>query len=84
MYISPMTKGLLGAGALGKFLDRIPSMLEASPTVRASLLPVIVALRLLNREQVSAPPEVLEVASDVLDTINAQRAEGNPFGLDQG
>ena len=75
-----MTKALMGAGASGKFLDRIPSVLEASPKVRASMLPVIVALRWLNREQVSAPPEVLEVASDVLDTINAQRAEGNLFG----
>lgn len=82
--VQGMTKVLMGAGALGKFLDRIPSILEASPKVRASLLPVIVALRLLNREQASAPPEVLEVASDVLDTINARRAEGNPFGLDQG
>ncbi len=82
--VQGMTMALMGAGASGKFLDRIPSVLEASPKVRASLLPVIVALRLLNREQVSVPPEVLEVASDVLDTINAQRAEGNPFGLDQG
>lgn len=82
--VQEMTKVLMGAGALGTFLDRIPSILEASPKVRASLLPVIVALRLLNREQASAPPEVLEVASDVLDTINARRAEGNPFGLDQG
>ena len=81
--VQGMTTVLMGAGALGRFLDRIPSVLEASPNVRASLLPVIVALRLLNREQVSAPPEVLEVASDVLDTIHARRAEGNPFGLDQ-
>ena len=78
--VQEMTKALMGAGASGKFLDRIPSVLEASPKVRASMLPVIVALRWLNREQVSAPPEVLEVASDVLDTINVQRAEGDPFG----
>ncbi len=78
--VQGMTKALMGAGASGKFLDRIPSVLEASPKVRASMLPVIVALRWLNREQVSAPPEVLEVASDVLDTINVQRAEGDPFG----
>lgn len=82
--VQEMTEALMEVGAWGKFLDRIPSVLEASPKVRASLLPVIVALRLLNCEQVSAPPEVLEVASDVLDTINARRAEGNPFGLDQG
>ena len=82
--VQGMTKIVMDAGAVGKFADRIPSVLEASPKVRASLLPVIVALRLLNREQVSAPPEVLEVASDVLDTINARRAEGNPFGLDSG
>lgn len=82
--VQEMTEMLMEVGAWGKFLDRIPSVLEASPKVRASLLPVIVALRWLNREQVSAPPEVLEVASDVLDTINARRAEGNPFGLDQG
>ena len=76
--VQGMTKALIGAGASGKFLDRIPSVLEASPKARASLLPVIVALRLLNREQVSVPPEVLEVASDVLDTINTWRVEGNP------
>ena len=76
--VQGMTNVLMGAGALGKFLDRIPSILEASPKVRASVFPVIVALRLLNREQVSAPPEVMEVAADVLDTINARRAEGSP------
>ena len=75
-----MTEILMKIAAWGKFLERIPSILEANPKVRASLLPVIVALRLLNREQVNAPLEVLKVAADVLDAINARRAEGNPFG----
>lgn len=71
-----MIKVLIEAGARGKSLDRIPSVLEKRPQVRESMFPAIVALRVLNGEQVSVPPEVMEVASDILESIKSVRMPG--------
>ena len=77
-----MIKVLIEAGARGKSLDRIPSILEKRPQVRESMFPAIVALRVLNGEQVSAPPEVMEVAFDVLKSIElASRTGPSPGSL---
>lgn len=77
---SSMVATLIKVGACGRFLDQIPAVLEECPQVRESMLPVIVALRKLNGEQVSAPQEVIEVALDVVKTIKSANRTGHSPG----
>ena len=75
-----MAAAMIEIGVREVFLDQIPSILEGRPQVRESLLPVIVALRMLNGEQVSAPKEVMEVTSDILESIKAASRVGHSAG----
>ena len=43
-----------------------------------ALVPLIVALRLHTGEEVRAPTEVLEVAADIRERIEAKAAKGTP------
>ncbi|XYH94041.1 AAA family ATPase [Sorangium sp. So ce1128] len=58
---------LIEAAAAGQ-VDRVLTLLEASPA-RLSFEPLIVALRQIARQPVHAPPEVLEIASDIVQLI---------------
>ena len=78
--VQGMIKMLTEVGVRGRFLDQIPLILEERPQVRECLLPAIVALRVLNGEQVSAPQEVMEVAADVLASIRAASGAGHATG----
>ncbi|WP_437827324.1 ATP-binding protein [Sorangium sp. So ce1153] len=62
---------LVDAVAAGH-VDRALTLLEGSPA-RISFEPLLVALRQIAGQSVQAPPEVLEVASDLVRLIEQQR-----------
>ncbi|HTN92370.1 MAG TPA: ATP-binding protein [Sorangium sp.] len=62
---------LIEAAAAGQ-VDRTLTLLEASPA-RLSFEPLIVALRLVAGQSVHAPPEVTEVATDLVRLIEQRR-----------
>ncbi|MGK3979345.1 AAA family ATPase [Sorangium sp. So ce118] len=64
---------LMEAAAAGQ-ADRVLALLEASPA-SLSFEPLIVALRQVAGQPVHAPPEVLEVASDLVRIIEQWREE---------
>ncbi|WP_437934586.1 ATP-binding protein [Sorangium sp. So ce341] len=66
-------RNFLIAAAVAGHADRAVTLLEASP-VRISFEPLLVALRQIAGHPVQAPPEVLEVASDLVRLIEQRRA----------
>ncbi|WP_187345685.1 ATP-binding protein [Sorangium cellulosum] len=62
---------LIAAAAAGQ-VDRALALLEASPA-RILFEPLVVALRQIAGKPVHAPPEVLEVASDLVRFVEQQR-----------
>ncbi|XXY52081.1 ATP-binding protein [Sorangium sp. So ce269] len=64
---------LIEAAAAGH-VDRALNLLEASPA-RLTFEPLIVALRQIAGQSVHAPPEVMEVVSDLIRLINHRSEE---------
>ncbi|AUX24486.1 uncharacterized protein SOCEGT47_050240 [Sorangium cellulosum] len=62
------------AGILQGQVDRALALLEASPA-RTLFEPLVVALRQLAGQPVHAPPEVLEVASDLVRLVEQQHQQ---------
>jgi energy-coupling factor transporter ATP-binding protein EcfA2 len=65
-------RDLLIAAAAAGGVDRALALLEASPA-RILFEPLIVAFRQIAGQPIHAPPEVLEVASDLVRLIEQQR-----------
>ncbi|AUX34872.1 MULTISPECIES: ATP-binding protein [Sorangium] len=72
MKVAPSLSALLIEAAAAGQADRALSVIEASPA-RLTFEPLIVALRQIVGRPVHAPPEVLEVVSDLIGLIERRR-----------
>jgi len=64
-----VVKFFVSAAAAG-LAPNCAEIIEASPSA-AALKPLVVALRMIAGHEVSAPPEVIEVANDIVDDYRA-------------